>query len=143
MHGMDAKFWKRALKEAERELDAARTRTALNAAAKKLMLAKQQLKRLQMKGRPPDRRHGGALARASLVHCLTFHGLFKAPVRMKPESGERSAGRCLMTWLMIAGIVAVCALVTIVWLKRMDARHDRAFTEQMERLSRGERGAPA
>jgi hypothetical protein len=30
---MDLKFWKKALREAERELDAATTRTALDAAA--------------------------------------------------------------------------------------------------------------
>jgi hypothetical protein len=36
---MDQKFWKKALREAERELDAATTRTALDA-AKKLMRAK-------------------------------------------------------------------------------------------------------
>jgi hypothetical protein len=34
---MDLKFWKKALHEAERELDAATTCTALDAAAKKLM----------------------------------------------------------------------------------------------------------
>jgi hypothetical protein len=44
---MDLKFWKKALREADRELDAATTRTALEAAAKKLMRAKVELKRLQ------------------------------------------------------------------------------------------------
>jgi hypothetical protein len=53
---MDLKFWQKALREAERELDAAtmRTaldaatmRTALDAAAKKLMRAKAELKRLE------------------------------------------------------------------------------------------------
>jgi hypothetical protein len=44
---MDLKFWQEALREAERELDAATTRTALDAAAKKLMRAKAELKRLQ------------------------------------------------------------------------------------------------
>jgi hypothetical protein len=44
---MDHKFWKKALREAQRELDAAITRTALDAAAKKLMRAKAELKRLQ------------------------------------------------------------------------------------------------
>ena len=44
---MDLKFWKKALREAERELDAATTRTALDAAAKTLMRAKAELKRLQ------------------------------------------------------------------------------------------------
>jgi hypothetical protein len=44
---MDLKFWKKALREAERELDAATTRTALDAAAKKLMRAKAELKWLE------------------------------------------------------------------------------------------------
>ena len=44
---MDLRFWKKALREAERELEAATTRMALNAAAKKLMRAKAELKRLQ------------------------------------------------------------------------------------------------
>jgi hypothetical protein len=44
---MDLNLWKKALREAERELDAATTRTALDAAAKKLMRAKATLKRLQ------------------------------------------------------------------------------------------------
>ena len=45
---MDLKFWTKALREAERELDAATTRTALHA-AKKLMRAKAQLKWLEAK----------------------------------------------------------------------------------------------
>ncbi len=47
-----------------------------------------------------------------------------------------------MTWLIIAEIVAVCALVTIAtvaWFRRMEARYKRAFTEQQERLGCGER----
>ena len=44
---MDLKFWKKALREAERELDAATTRTALDAAAKKFMRATAELKRPQ------------------------------------------------------------------------------------------------
>jgi len=44
---MDLKLWKKALREAERELDAAATRTTMDAAAKKLMRAKAELKRLQ------------------------------------------------------------------------------------------------
>jgi hypothetical protein len=46
---MEIKFWKKALREAERELDAATTRTALDAAAKKLMRAKAEPKRLEAK----------------------------------------------------------------------------------------------
>jgi hypothetical protein len=45
---MDRKFWKKALREAERELDAATSRTTLNVAAKKLMRAKAELKRLEI-----------------------------------------------------------------------------------------------
>lgn len=45
---MDLKFWTKALKEAERELDAATTRTALDAAAKKLMRVKAELKLRQV-----------------------------------------------------------------------------------------------
>jgi hypothetical protein len=42
-----------ALKEAERELNTAKTRTALDASAKKLMRAKAALKRLETRRRPP------------------------------------------------------------------------------------------
>jgi len=42
-------YWRAALREAERELEAATTRAAMDAAAKKLMDAKAQLKRLQAK----------------------------------------------------------------------------------------------
>jgi hypothetical protein len=45
---MDAKFWKRVLKEAERELEAATRLADLNEAAKKLMRAKEALKRLEV-----------------------------------------------------------------------------------------------
>ena len=46
---MDLKFWRKALREAERELDAATTRTAVNAATKKVMRAKAELKQLEAK----------------------------------------------------------------------------------------------
>ena len=42
----DFQDWTNALKAAERELDTAKTRTALDTAAKKLMRAKEALKRL-------------------------------------------------------------------------------------------------
>jgi hypothetical protein len=45
--GMDFKFWTKELREAERELDAATTRSALDAAAKKLQRATAELKRLE------------------------------------------------------------------------------------------------
>ena len=44
---MDLTYWQKALREAEREPDAATTRTGLDAAAKKFMRAKAELKRLQ------------------------------------------------------------------------------------------------
>jgi hypothetical protein len=49
---MHLKFRKKTLREAERELHAASTRTALDAAAKKLMRAKAELKRLQAEVSP-------------------------------------------------------------------------------------------
>jgi hypothetical protein len=42
-------YWTSILREAERELEAATTRAAMNAAGKKLMEAKAQVKRLQVK----------------------------------------------------------------------------------------------
>ena len=45
-------YWQKALREAERELDAARTHTALNAAAEKLMCAKEAMKRLEAEVAP-------------------------------------------------------------------------------------------
>jgi len=42
--------WGSVLREAERELEAATGRTTLNAAAKKFMRAKAELKRLQVEG---------------------------------------------------------------------------------------------
>jgi hypothetical protein len=47
MPAMDRDFWTKELRETEAELAAAKRRTELNAAAKKLMLAKAQLKRLE------------------------------------------------------------------------------------------------
>ena len=49
---MDLKFWKKALREAEREVDGGTTRTTLDAAAKKFMRAKAELKRLQAEVSP-------------------------------------------------------------------------------------------
>jgi hypothetical protein len=43
----DRQYWQKQLREAEAELDAARTRSALDAAAKKLQRAKAELKRLE------------------------------------------------------------------------------------------------
>jgi hypothetical protein len=57
----DREYWTKKLQEAERELDAATTRTAVNAAAKRVMLAKRELKRLEQK---PTRRASGAAASA-------------------------------------------------------------------------------
>jgi hypothetical protein len=41
----DLTYWTRALRQAEAELEAATTRAAINAAAKRVMLAKAELKR--------------------------------------------------------------------------------------------------
>jgi hypothetical protein len=57
---MDRAYWIKQLEEAERELDAAKGRVALNAAAKKLQAARAELKRLEAElgqepRRPPTR----------------------------------------------------------------------------------------
>jgi hypothetical protein len=52
MPAMDAKFWKRALKEAERELDGATRLADLNEAAKQYIRVKAELKRLEAEGQP-------------------------------------------------------------------------------------------
>ena len=44
---MDRDYWTKALREAERKLEAATTRTAVNTAAKKLQRAKAELKALE------------------------------------------------------------------------------------------------
>jgi hypothetical protein len=50
---MSREFWTKALQETERELDAATTRTTINAAARKVMRARAELKRLEAE--PADR----------------------------------------------------------------------------------------
>ena len=50
---MSREFWTKALEEAERELDAATTRTMISAAARKVMRARAELKRLEAE--PADR----------------------------------------------------------------------------------------
>lgn len=42
-----------------------------------------------------------------------------------------------MIWLFVA--VALIATAMALWLKRMDAHHERAFTDQEERLKQGDR----
>jgi len=54
------------LREAERELDAATGRSALNAAARKLMRAKEALRRLQAETASATRRAGATAGRAQL-----------------------------------------------------------------------------
>jgi hypothetical protein len=50
----DLAYWTKRLREAEQELDAATTRTAVNAAASRLMRVKAELKRLgSITGPPP------------------------------------------------------------------------------------------
>jgi hypothetical protein len=60
---MDAKFWKEKLKEAERELDAAARLADLNAADKKLMKGKVELKRLEQHA--PTRQGSGVATSAA------------------------------------------------------------------------------
>jgi hypothetical protein len=56
----NVKYWTSVLREAERELEAATTRAAMNAAGKKLMDAKAQVKRLQARVAAAG---GGAVSR--------------------------------------------------------------------------------
>jgi hypothetical protein len=49
IHSVNWEYWSKALRETERELDAATTRTAVNAATKKVMRAKAELKQLEGK----------------------------------------------------------------------------------------------
>jgi hypothetical protein len=59
---MNRAHWTKQLEEAERELDAARTLTALNAAAKKLQRARAELKALAEPAERSKRRSSGARA---------------------------------------------------------------------------------
>jgi hypothetical protein len=56
----DLAYWTKKLQEAKRELEAAKTRTAVNAAAKRVQMAKAELKRLEAK-----RSKGRGASRAS------------------------------------------------------------------------------
>jgi hypothetical protein len=56
---MDREYWQKALREAERELEAATWRSDVDAAAKKLQRAKSELKALEAKpAKRPKRRLG-------------------------------------------------------------------------------------
>ena len=59
----DREYWTQALRKAEQELEVATTRTAVNAAVKRVMLAKAELKRLELKA--PTRASGVAGQTAS------------------------------------------------------------------------------
>jgi hypothetical protein len=59
----DREYWTRKLQQNERELDAATTRTAINAAVKRMMLAKAELKRLERK---PTQASGAATQAATV-----------------------------------------------------------------------------
>jgi hypothetical protein len=54
----DLAYWTEKLREAEQELDAARTRTALDEAARRFQRAEAELKRLQAEKAEPKRRLG-------------------------------------------------------------------------------------
>jgi hypothetical protein len=59
----EVQFWTRKLREAEAELDEAKTRTALDAAAAKLQRAKAELKRLEAEqAEKPKRRRSPCFA---------------------------------------------------------------------------------
>jgi hypothetical protein len=67
----EVQFWTRKLREAEAELDAAKTRTALHAAAKKLQRARAALKALQAEAaEKPKRRSSRGSRSAMLRACL-------------------------------------------------------------------------
>jgi hypothetical protein len=55
----DLAYWTQKLQEAERELEAATRRSDVNAAAKRVMLAKAELRRLE---KAPTRRGSGVAA---------------------------------------------------------------------------------
>ena len=61
---MDRDYWTNKLREAEAELDAARTRTQVNEAAKKLQYARAQLRAPEEPAKPAVRRtnRGSAVA---------------------------------------------------------------------------------
>jgi hypothetical protein len=59
-------YWRSCLRDAECELEAAATRTAINAAASRVMLAKMKLKQLQPHLEPPPRHLRAPPAAASL-----------------------------------------------------------------------------
>ncbi len=65
---MDREYWTKALNEAERELEAATTRSGLNAAARKVMRAKQELKWLG-KAAGTSKRRQSSRASGSAVAC--------------------------------------------------------------------------
>jgi hypothetical protein len=52
----DLTYWTEKLRQAEQELDAARTRTKVNEAASKLQRAKAEVKRLEIDRAAPKRR---------------------------------------------------------------------------------------
>jgi hypothetical protein len=84
---MDLKYWQKALREAERELDAATTRTALDAGAKKFMRAKAELKRLDAE--PPR-----------LIWCRMGHRRWPgAAPRACSSTSDPDPSRCLTTRL--------------------------------------------
>jgi hypothetical protein len=62
---MDRSYWQRVLQEAEAALDAARTRSAVNEAAKRYQQAKAELKRLEIESAErPMRRFSRGSGRA-------------------------------------------------------------------------------
>ena len=73
---MDRAYWQRKLEEAEHELEEARTRTTINAAAKKLQQAKAELRRLEAElADRPKRSLAVAVGRGALLHGLRGQNL--------------------------------------------------------------------
>ena len=86
---MDVKYWTKALREAEAELEAARTRTAVNAAAKKLQRAKAELRALEAtRRRGRSERLPVGLRPGALPHDLI--GFRRSRIRIAPGA----AGGC-------------------------------------------------
>jgi hypothetical protein len=85
---MDRGYWQKALRQAERELEAARTLSALNAAAKRLMLARRELELLEHRPRGRAALTVVASRRAPLHDLL---GLVDLETRSLQVSTTRSA----------------------------------------------------
>jgi hypothetical protein len=93
------RYWQSVLREAERELEAATTRTALDAAAKTLMRAKAELKRLEATASErasamrEDQRLCGSQHLERLDRDLTELDHARAVLQRERTFGEQAAWR--------------------------------------------------